>query len=258
MDSVQQPLAQEGAYQQHEQPLQLQCKDLSCHSTQDDAASDLSTALGSEESYAEQVEGLTTLLVFDWDDTLLPTTWLEQQGLLADNSAVASAEQKLQLQQLALLAGQTLIQALRYGSVIIITNAEQNWVELSCQKFLPSLFPLLSGLNIVSARSAYEQHGIFAPTMWKCHAFSKHIGAFVDEVTDDKTRNIISIGDSLHEQEALVWATQGMPNCYAKMVKFEGRPQIERLTEEHEMLIECLQDVVGHDGDLDLEVAVVQ
>ena len=37
--------------------------------------------------------------------------------------------------------------------VVLITNAERGWIELSCQKFLPTLFPVLESVKASSAHS---------------------------------------------------------------------------------------------------------
>jgi len=226
--------------------------------------SDVSTEMGRDDTDLELIEdcpGPHAFFVFDWDDTLLPTTWLHMQGLLVDDTEddiVASEMQQGQLQRLVTCALDTLSAALRCGSVIIITNAEDGWVETSCQKYMPALACLLSEVSIVSARSAYEQHGIFAPSMWKRRAFESEINNILAAGADRTPLHVISVGDSLYEQEALVWATKDMHNCYAKSLKFEERPDIEKLIEEHELVSSCLSDVVGHNGNLDLEIGAEQ
>jgi len=42
------------------------------------------------------------------------------------------------------------------GSVVIVTNATEPWVETSCRNFLPQLLPLVMGLPIIYARSIFE------------------------------------------------------------------------------------------------------
>jgi hypothetical protein len=31
--------------------------------------------------------------------------------------------------------------------VVLVTNAERGWIELSCQKFMPTLFPSLENVK---------------------------------------------------------------------------------------------------------------
>lgn len=57
--------------------------------------------------------------------------------------------------------------ALRCGLVVIITNAETGWVELSCRRFLPRCLPLVSSIRVVSARSTFEALHPDSPSDWK-------------------------------------------------------------------------------------------
>mmetsp|Transcript_101169 Transcript_101169/g.321282 ORF Transcript_101169/g.321282 Transcript_101169/m.321282 type:complete len:264 (-) Transcript_101169:101-892(-) len=240
----------------------------------EDTVSDLSTELGSEDSdensgdaespgdsaaWPDVIMGTSfsaeeTLLIFDWDDTILPSTWVQQQGLRLDEGSVPTDEQFAMLQRMADSARGTLQGALQRGRVIIVTNGEQGWVELSCWKFMPSLAPILEGVPIVSARSTYEKQGIVSPFEWKLHAFSKEIHGFYADSGSDVRRNILSLGDSMHEHMALAQVTQGMTNCRAKALKFVSFPELEQLIEQHELVGRRMDDIVDHDGDLSLEV----
>ena len=57
--------------------------------------------------------------------------------------------------------------AVQTGTVVIITNAETGWVELSCQKFMPRVAPLLNKVKVISARSTYESRYPESPCDWK-------------------------------------------------------------------------------------------
>jgi len=230
----------------------------------DDASSEVSTELGSDASRLLEPESLVwpapceTLIFFDWDDTLFPTTWLRERGLLEED-ALISPEQDVQLQALANLVAVTLETAKRRGGVAIVTNAEEGWVELSCRAFMPSLQNHLEGVRIVSARTNHEKHGLFAPTMWKCHAFAEVVAEFFTSGPSDagaaqqQRRSIVSLGDSEHEMEALKWVTTGT-ECYAKSLKFVQRPCLEQLMAQHELVADFVDEVVDHDGNLDYEV----
>merc|ERR1740120_272257 len=145
------------------------------------------------------------LIIFDWDDTLFPTTWLREQGLLEKEAGITH-EQDEQLQALADLVAVTLEAAKRRGGVAIVTNAEQGWVEMSCEEIMPSLQAHLAGVRIISASSRHEKHWGFAPRRWKCLAFEELVNEFygtLDRSDVASRRNVISMGDSEHEMEAL-------------------------------------------------------
>ena len=52
--------------------------------------------------------------------------------------------------------------SMKLGTVVIVTNAMDPWVETSCRNFLPNLLPLVSTLPVIYARSIFEQQGVDA------------------------------------------------------------------------------------------------
>jgi len=230
----------------------------------EDAESDPSTELGSEDSGSEcsddecgqgsesQFFAEDTILIFDWDDTVLPSTWIQDQGLRLDEDSVPTEEQSAQLRRMAERAMQTFCIAKRHGKVILVTNAERGWIELSCQKFMPSLYPSLENVKILSARSTYEHLGVSNPFRWKYLAFESEIGNFYETFASDRRKNVISFGDSAHEREALIHVTEQMQNCLTKSLKFVERPQVEQLLKEHELISGCFRHIVNLNGNLDL------
>jgi len=197
-----------------------------------------------------------TLIVFDWDDTLLPSAWLQTQGLyIAVGSALPSEQQKAQLDNVARSVIKTLRWAKRLGHVMIVTNGEKGWVELSCCKFLPKVAPLLEGIKIVSARSAFGHTQPLSPIHWKRLAFRREVSAFFETLASPSDpycrKNIASIGDSMQERTALIEATEGR-DCWAKSLKLRARPSPEQLANQHELLSACLRSFVDYEGSLDL------
>eukprot|EP00929_Paragymnodinium_shiwhaense_P008861 TRINITY_DN112833_c0_g1_i1.p1 TRINITY_DN112833_c0_g1~~TRINITY_DN112833_c0_g1_i1.p1 ORF type:complete len:264 (-),score=35.81 TRINITY_DN112833_c0_g1_i1:279-1070(-) len=196
-----------------------------------------------------------TLLLFDWDDTILPTSWLEERGLRLDSYTIPTELEECQLQRMAEQAAQTLETAKEYGKVVLITNAEQGWIELSCQKFMPSVYPLLQDVKLLSARSTYESQGVRSPLAWKYLAFNSEIRDFCDRFGDDQRKNILSIGDSPHEREAVIRVTDDLRNADVKAVKLILKPAVEQLLKEHEVISGCFDELVAHDGSIDLCIA---
>jgi len=192
-----------------------------------------------------------TIMIFDWDDTLLPSTWLTQHGLRLDEDSLVTPEFRTVLDQVAALVKQTLLLASTLGTVIIITNAETGWVELSCKKFMPSLCETVQQLKCVSARSTFEPKGVASPFDWKVKAFEQEIELFYSDRMMTCRRNIISFGDSAHEREAVMQVTRQMDSV-AKSLKFVERPDVEQLKKEHELIIGYLRMIAGHDQVLDL------
>lgn len=194
------------------------------------------------------------MFVFDWDDTVLPSSWVQSQGLRLD-AGLLSGDQVAQLAEVSNAVTRTLCAAKRHGTVVLVTNAERGWIELSCQKFLPTVCPTLENVRIVSARTSYEGPSCATPLDWKLNAFDREInGHFTRAVMGDKSRrkNVFSLGDSVHEREALLRAAAPASNCRSKSLKFVERPSVAQLCKQHELIAGSFEQMVHHDGNLDL------
>ncbi|CAJ1332175.1 unnamed protein product, partial [Effrenium voratum] len=226
--------------------------------------SELSLSTDCSEAGSESPVSLDTteaLLLFDWDDTLLPTSWIHEQGWLNEEGDLVSPadeiilnrQQQVLLQELEVKVEQTLLTAMGYGRVVIVTNAMEGWVETSCAAFLPGLRPLLDELDIVSARafatpsgrtrtisSRFEEGvGIDGPAEWKRRAFAEIMEAAFAE--GGSRPNVLSIGDSVYEQDAIKAATK------CAMSQREESPDIQQLIEEHDLLFHHLDTAVAHE-----------
>jgi hypothetical protein len=197
-----------------------------------------------------------TVIIFDWDDTLLASSFLTAKGFRLDNNPERSTELETQLRELESSVVAVLTLAISYGPVHIVTNAEHGWVQLSAQKFIPAVVPLLSNNNIkvVSARSTYEALFPDSPVKWKYYAFQDKLATYFTDMKVDK--NVISFGDSHVEREAVRAVTKGFPSTRTKSVKFAERPSMEQLRRQIELVTNCFHYIYHHDGDLDLQLTV--
>jgi len=197
-----------------------------------------------------------TVFIFDWDDTVLPSTWVQRQGLRLDEGSSVNACQREQLAEVANLAAETIRLAKQHGRVVFVTNAERGWIELSCQKFLPTLAPSLENVKLLSARTTYECARNASPLEWKLRAFEDEIarnyGGVEALVDPSRRKNVLSLGDSVHERDALLRATTSLPNCCSKSLKFAERPDLSQICKQHSLVISCFERIVHHDGNLDL------
>jgi len=143
---------------------------------------------------------------------------------------------------------------MQYGEVHVITNAETGWVQLSAQKFIPSVVPLLQRVKVVSARSTYEQTFPDSPLKWKYYAMHEKLSGLFQQTNVEK--NIISFGDSHVEREAVRAVTRGATQTLTKSVKFAERPSMEQLRRQIELVTNCFAYIHNHQGDLDLQLTV--
>ena len=165
-----------------------------------------------------------SLIIFDWDDTLLPTTFLTPRGYYDENLEL-NEKDKDKIAKLEFSVLRLLDIALKRGDVYIITNAGKGWVEYSAEKYYPSILKLLKKIKIISARDEYEKQFPNNSKMWK-------IKTFLDMKTkfDSKlVTNIICLGDSIIEIEAGRSLASQFSQAFIKTVKFKEGPKPEEL-----------------------------
>jgi len=216
-----------------------------------------------------------TVIMFDWDDTLLASSFLSSRGYRVDSGSPSPADadpnDAAQLRALEQAVCSLLRLALSYGHVNIVTNAETGWVELSAQKFMPAVLPLLSQVTVLSARSTFEPAHPDAPLKWKFYAFHERLraafgagcmdGRVAEGITADASgsemkKNIASFGDSHVEREAIRAVTRGVAGWRCKSVKFAERPTVEQLRRQLELVSNCFHYIMTHTAELDLQLTV--
>jgi len=209
-----------------------------------------------------------TVIMFDWDDTLLASSYLAAAGYRLDSVEPTTGEIDAQLRALELTVCNLLNLALTYGHVNIVTNAETGWVQLSAQKFMPLVVPMLSRVNVISARSTYEPHHPEQPLKWKYYAFHERLSTVFGSSSGglatsswsssgvEVSKNVVSFGDSHVEREAIRAVTRGVSGCRTKSVKFAERPTPEQLRRQLELVSNCFHYIHNHDADLDLQLTV--
>ena len=145
-----------------------------------------------------------TVVVFDWDDTLLATTVLTRQYCfdVDDETQRLPSWLKTQLEQLqdACIAAVEAAQEC-CDCVILLTNAGGGWVEQSGKRFMPRVTKRLKelGIQILSAQAEYGELYPGEPAEWKKAAFTKNL--------EGRLINLISIGVSTFERFAARHAT---------------------------------------------------
>lgn len=196
--------------------------------------------LGTVQSKRKRVEGLLggekTLIIVDWDDTLLPTTWISW-----------NKEVNLRNSNFGGIVRDFLKKATELGQVVIITNADPAWVYETSELYLPEILYYLRVIPICSARQ-FAQKGPNDMKYWKYRAFNCVIQQFSNSF--EGIKNIVSIGDSQWDRDAVfgVFETNKNVQIMPKAVKFLGSPSFEALGEEILILTSKLEEVVMMDG----------
>jgi len=121
-----------------------------------------------------------TVVIFDWDDTVFPSSYLALLDVDYDTAVIPQCLKDriylLETHVLELL--EFVISMVGERRVCVITNAEKGWITLSGQKFMPRLLKRVYDCRIMSARSTFEPFSQTAgPFEWKLLAF--HMAAEV-------------------------------------------------------------------------------
>jgi hypothetical protein len=196
-----------------------------------------------------------TLFVFDWDDTLLPSSWLHQTGILPNPTSKdmgAKQEHRDLCETVAPHVAALISRAKEFGQVMIVTNATKCWVEHGCALFMPSILPLILSIPIISAFDLYE-YSSSNPMMWKKYAFQNDLLYMAFNGLPMNKRNIISIGDGepeRHAVHALTYSPYG--TILAKSLKFREKPSPVMLIEELKATLKAIPFFVASLEPLDL------
>lgn len=164
-------------------------------------------------------------IIFDWDDTLFPSTWIKNQGYGYDFIMTEKIKEKMD--DLAKVVIRVLTLAKNLGDVIIVTNAIDKWVEDSTVRYLNEASDIISTIPIISARNKFEHIFPTEYVTWKSLIFLDRLDK------NPHIEKLISIGDSNVEKNA---AKQSVLLCDSKVecktIKFIEQPNIKLLKKQ--------------------------
>lgn len=237
------------------------------------------------------MEDCRPLIIWDWDDTLFPTTWVrndlsldpklkldEQKGFPQAMMFVV----KERLKKCAEHVTNILRASVKYGRVAIVTLAKDRWVAESCENFLPEVGALLEELKIEL---------IYADTGCKLEEIPKQIAAakqffgkmkakaittsLLEDTGSEPLRNILSIGDSEIERTATLQAAEEYlqrlgggdaetpagcqqrpeaPKVFVKTFKLIEQPTIEEFQGQMKLLEDWFPRMVELEESFDLQL----
>lgn len=204
---------------------------------------------------------MKSLIIYDWDDTLFPTTWFLKNispNLNSTNKQILIYIQK-QLKFLDTSIYKLLDKSLQHATVIIISNAKYRWLNKSLTYL--SLTNQLIKKNILMISTIdkcyYENNYLSNKQLslnneqinnLKINVFNKDINIYVN-----KSKNIINIGDSIYEFNAL--KSLCFKYFYTKIfknIKLIIEPSLEEILEEHQILLNNVCKIINYDNNLDL------
>lgn len=227
-----------------------------------------------------------SLVMFDWDDTLLPSWYIK--AVVEPCSDFSENDRKIQpdspfyglLKQHAELVADTLRAACAHARVAIVTLSRRPWVHDSAARFLPGLdlpgllkeldIPIYYAFEHIPAStsrlcqthygiSEMASEGVDILAIAKCRAMAKCVHRLCGK--GDVLWNTLSIGDSVAEKTAikdLSWqycgAIKAPREFYCKSVKLIEDPTLQHLREQLEVLIGFLPNMLAHREDFDVSM----
>ena len=168
-----------------------------------------------------------SIIIFDWDDTLLPTSFLTPGGVFKEDLIISDSDQE-KLSIIEHYVYEILNSSVEKGNVFIITNAGKGWVEYSANRFYPSIKENLKKIEIISARGEYEKLYPGNSREWKIQAFL----TLLKFVNVKLVTNIICVGDSLFEMEAGRILASKFTEAFIKTIKFREAPKLDELIKQ--------------------------
>lgn len=159
-----------------------------------------------------------SLVVFDYDDTLFPTTFMQHHQDLKKRDLQELDRMIVQLMRTIKLAGH---------EIIIISNGSLSWIHDSSSMFLPNFYKFLKSNNIrvLSARDIYEPSRVPYEN-WK--RFTMIGTCILPEYS--AIQGLIGIGDSPIDQLAVRDAGVVIGKPF-QFIKFEPEMSLEALTQ---------------------------
>jgi hypothetical protein len=212
------------------------------------------------------------LIIFDWDDTLFPTTAVRQAeedwGLREEE-----VENINRFQELEEPLSELLQEALRLapGATYIVTNAGDGWIKECVSKYYPSIEPFIDQMHVISARQYFcERHGIVLNQAlkataedclrWKAFTLASLATAEGEEgmlrsleVDPGKQLSVVSVGDAPTDASATQFLRKFLPRgSWVKTVQLIQTPNFEQVKDQQKLLRGSLSKVCRHPASASL------
>lgn len=190
-----------------------------------------------------------TLILIDWDDTLFPTTWITQNDINVYNDKDLDQKYRAFFIKLDMVIYKFLTSLLNYGKIFIITNAMEQWIEIT-KKLLPHSSSLFRWIKIISARDTYSKKYPNDVCLWKKLCFKSVAKKYMKR---DEINNVISIGDANYEYDALICLnSMKQYKKYLKTIKLINNVDYKQLLDQLIVLNGNIKGIIECNKHLDL------
>ena len=188
------------------------------------------------------------IFIYDWDNTLIPTNFLEQENIILEEKLPIEY-----LEQFSVLED-TVFKLLEFsienGNTYIITNSSIGWFEFSIYKYFPNLSKLFSNINVISAHDKYKDIYPNNKKLWKQQAFL----SLKQSINKKLINNIICFGDSNIELEAGKQLASQISNCFIKTIKFKECPEPDDIIKQINLIFTKLNYIISKSKNLSITI----
>jgi len=206
-------------------------------------------------------------IVFDWDDTLVATTFIRNVLLPSlppcrqDVAITEESEFYPALAKHAKIVELLLRSATKHARVSILTLGNPTWFAKSAANYFPGcdMLALLEELDIQTCYADRDselvvmlsnQKGLDPGHVAKVSAFSSCLKRFYSGT--DQQWNVLSVGDSIVERDALKEVVQkhnqvsvdGPGEALGKTLKLKDHPSLDELTTQVSALSSSLEGII--------------
>ncbi|KAF4720828.1 hypothetical protein FOZ63_026288 [Perkinsus olseni] len=197
---------------------------------------------GAEEGSIEPpIRGRPSLFIFDWDDTLFPTTAFFEHNVL--NEAEADKAEAAFLSCLE-AAGKVLREAVdmsKGSKVHIVTAADPAWVYKCARRSSSGILPLIDGINprveVKSTIGLASKARSMARAL-KCRR----------ERTEGGHVSLVLVGNSRCDLNPARLLSRLLPRSYVKCVKMKSVPSVDDLSKQLSKLSSVLPRIVAEES----------
>jgi len=123
---------------------------------------------------------------------------------------------------------------------------------------LPGLYSATGQNKLGGNQRQQQQADEMLPQRWKEVVFEQEITGFYSRYDKQSWKNVISIGDSIFERDAVRKVVVNRPSakkkCRTKTAKLLDEPEIDELIAQVKVIHDALGLMVQYDGNLDIEI----
>ena len=179
-----------------------------------------------------------TLFIFNWDDTLLCTSYLQKNKNLTE-------EEKEQMKKCENEIYELINNTLIKGKIFLITNLDMANIETSIIKYYPSLHSRLNEVEIISTNRNLDNN-----SNWKISAFVEN----QKNVNNDNIKNIICFTDSYVQDNIVKILRKIYHFAIIKVIKFKECPDPYELGKQFVLVNHKFNDIYNDKRDLFIKI----